>query len=58
MPTFLVDICRTAYAFNTIEVEAESAEEAQAEGLGLAGDLYFSERESDYSVMGVRLVPD
>lgn len=56
MPLFQVSVCRTGYSFASIEVEAESVEEAETTAIDLAGDLYFSERESEYSSLGATLI--
>ncbi len=48
-----VQVVRTAYAFKTIKVKANSEEEAKEKALDEAGDHEFSEKSSDYSVDGV-----
>ena len=52
---YSVEICRTSYAFTTIEVEAESEEEAEDLAYDEAGNHDFSEKDADYSVASVKL---
>lgn len=53
MPRFSVDVCRTGYGFASIEVDAGSRDEAMMLALEEAGSHYFSERESEYSALGI-----
>lgn len=45
-----VAVCRTSYAFHTIEVEALNEEEAANIAREEAGNLEFSEKSAEYSV--------
>lgn len=51
---FEVTICRTAYAFRDIVVEATSRAEAQNLAMEESGNHEFSEKDADYSVQGTR----
>jgi hypothetical protein len=53
---YKVGVSRTAYAFNYIEVEATSEEEAEMKALECAGDYNYSEHDADYAVEGVTLI--
>lgn len=53
MPRYEVEVCRTGYGFNTIEVEASCADEAMMKALDEAGNHYYSEKDADYTVEGV-----
>jgi hypothetical protein len=50
--TYKVPVCRTARAFAEIEVEADSAEEAERKAIDEAGDHEFLDKGSEYSVAG------
>lgn len=52
---FDVNVCRTAYGFLTITVEAASPEEAEGKALEEAGNHEFLESSSEYSVEGTLL---
>jgi uncharacterized protein YlbG (UPF0298 family) len=47
---YTVQICRVSYSFATVEVEADSMDEAKDKALDDAGDLFYSEKDADYSV--------
>jgi hypothetical protein len=47
---FLIPVVRIGYGFKTIEVEAESQEEAEELALDEAGDHEYSEKESQYEI--------
>lgn len=48
-----VDICRTGYGFTSITIKgAKSQKEAEEMALDEAGNHYYSEKDSDYSVVG------
>lgn len=51
---YKVEICRTAYGFNTVEVEADSPEQAKEKALDQAGDHLYSEKSSEYSCVSVQ----
>jgi hypothetical protein len=53
MPKYLVNVCRTAWGFNTLEVEADSPEQAKNIALDEAGNHLYSEKESEYTCEGV-----
>jgi hypothetical protein len=55
MPKYLVDVCRTAYGFNTLEIEAESPEQARELALDEAGNHEYSEKASEYTCENVSL---
>jgi len=55
MKKFTVSVCRIAYGFHDIDVEAETAEQAKEIALDVAGNYIFSEKSSDYEVEGVYL---
>ena len=52
--TFIVAVCRTAYAFRDIEVQATSEKEALELALDDAGNHEFSEKSSEYTTDGLR----
>jgi hypothetical protein len=39
-----------SYSFATVEVEADSMDEAKDKTFDIAGDLSYSEKEADYSI--------
>ena len=47
---YTVLVVRTGYAFREMEIKADSKKAAKAAALDLAGDLLFSENQSDYKV--------
>ena len=49
---YLVDVCRTSYGVKTLEIEANSPEEAQELALDQAGNHEYSEKESEYTCQG------
>lgn len=51
--TYQVEVCRISYGFRTIEVEADSPEEAQKKARDEAGDYVFSEKSSEYTTGSV-----
>jgi hypothetical protein len=51
MPTFQVNVCRTAYSFATIPVRAASLAEAQIKALDTAGDHLYNEKSSEYTLV-------
>lgn len=50
MKKFIVTICRTSYGWVDFEIEAESSEEAEAAAMDVAGNEYYTEKDSDYQV--------
>jgi hypothetical protein len=50
MAKFQIPICRISYGFNTIEVEAESLEQAQELALEEAPNVEFSEKDAEYDL--------
>ena len=50
---FKVEVCRTSYSFNEIEVEAETPEEAKELALEVAGNYTYSESNAEYTTDGV-----
>ena len=50
---FIVEVCRTSYGFNEVEVEAETPEEAEEIALEGAGNYLYSESHADYKTDGV-----
>lgn len=53
--TYKVEVCRTSYGFATIEVEAESEEEAEDLAVEKAGNYDYSEKDAEYFVESVSL---
>ena len=49
MKKFKVEVCRTSYSFNKIEVEAETPEEAKEIALEKAGNYLYSESNVEYT---------
>jgi len=45
---YSVEVCRIGYGFATLNVEAESKEEAEFKALNLAGGYEYNEKDSDY----------
>lgn len=54
MPKYSVEVCRTAWGFNTIEVEADNPEQAKEKALDEAGNYLYSEKSSEYSCESVK----
>jgi hypothetical protein len=50
---YAVNVCRTGYGFNRIEVMAKSAPEAIEKALEEAGSHSFSDKSSEYTEDGV-----
>jgi hypothetical protein len=50
MAKFQIPVCRISYGFKTIEVEADTLEQAQEQALEDACNLEFSEKEADYQL--------
>jgi hypothetical protein len=50
---FKVTVCRVAYAFNTVDVEADSAEEAKNIAVDEAGNHTYSEKNVEYEAHDV-----
>jgi hypothetical protein len=50
MTTYIVNVCRISYASREIEVEANSAEEAEDKALDIAGNFHFNEYDAEYDV--------
>lgn len=50
MAKFQIPVCRISYGFNTIEVEADTLEQAQELALEEAPNLEFSEKDADYEL--------
>jgi hypothetical protein len=55
MPKYLVEVCRTAYGFNTLEIEAENYQQAKKLALDEAGNHEYSEKSSEYTCESVSL---
>jgi hypothetical protein len=53
MKKFYVGICRTSYAFDRFEVEAENEEEAIEKAERMAYNTCFSEDDAEYSIESV-----
>jgi hypothetical protein len=51
MAKWEVQVCRTSYANRTIEVEANSYEEASKKALVESRDHLYSEHDADYEVV-------
>jgi|APGre2960657423_1045063.scaffolds.fasta_scaffold529527_2 hypothetical protein len=50
---YQIQICRVSYAFNTVEIEASSQDEAEATVLDLCGDYNFSEKDAEYTIESI-----
>lgn len=50
---FNVSILRTSYAYGTLEIEANSPEEAESKARDEAGDHEYSEKDADYSIESI-----
>jgi hypothetical protein len=55
MKKFYVGICRTSYAFDRFEVEAETETEAIDKAMAEATNTVFTEDDAEYSVEGVEV---
>ena len=55
MKKFYVGICRTSYAFDRFEVEAETETEAIDIAMAEAANTIFTEDDAHYSVEGVEM---
>lgn len=53
MEKFVIEICRTSYAFETFEVKAKDEKEAREKAMQMAYDTVFSESDAEYSVESV-----
>ena len=53
MKKFKVEVCRTSYSFNEIEVEAETTEKAKEIALEKAGNYLYSESNAEYITTGI-----
>jgi len=54
MPTFVANVCRIAYAHQTIEIEAENLADAQEQAAFIEyGDHVYSEKDVEYEINGV-----
>jgi len=53
---FKVEICRTSYAYTTIEVEADKGTRAAEIAEQKAGDLEYTEKNAEYEVTGTEYV--
>lgn len=58
MKKFYVGICRTSYAFDRFEVEAETETEAIDIAMAEAANTVFREDEAQYSVEGIETHED
>jgi hypothetical protein len=56
MRKFNVEVCRISYAVISLEIEAESEEQAVGLAIDQAGNHYFSEHHADYSASVVKEV--
>ena len=53
MAVYQIRLCRTAYAFTTVDVEAASADAAVDRALDYSGDYSYSEKDAEYSIESV-----
>ena len=58
MKKYEVSVTRIGYAHTTIEVEAESEEQAEQKAIDMAGNYDFSEHDADYECEGVTLLDE
>ena len=56
--TFEVNVCRIAYAYHTITVEAETVQEARELAVDEAGNHLYNEKHVDYEAQDVTEVID
>lgn len=50
---FTVEICRTSYAFETFEVEADNEAEAVDKAQDMAYNTIFREKDAEYLIDGI-----
>jgi hypothetical protein len=50
MKKYTIEVCRISYAVREIQVEAETAEEAEETALDIAGNYSFSESAAEYEI--------
>ena len=55
MKKFTVEVCRTSFAFDKIEVEAETEKEAIHKAMAEAANTEFTEYDAQYSVEGIEM---
>jgi hypothetical protein len=55
MKKFCIEICRTSYAFERFEIEAETEKEAVDKAMAEAANTVFTEEDAEYSVEGVEM---
>ena len=53
MAVYQIRLCRSAYAFTTVDVEAASADAAVDRALDYSGDYSYSEKDAEYSIESV-----
>ncbi len=53
MAVYKIRLCRTAYAFTTVDIEAVSADAAVDRALDYSGDYSYLEKDAEYSVEAV-----
>lgn len=58
MAIYEVQVSRIGYGFSTLRVQAESQAEAEEKAIDEAGDVLFSEKDSDYEVVGVTMAEE
>lgn len=56
MKKFKIEICRTSYAFDRFEVEAENEKEAKDKAMKMAYDKCFKEVNAEYSIESVESI--
>ena len=52
---FTIEICRTSYAFETFDVEANSEKEAKEKAFEMASNAVFSENNAEYNIEEVTI---
>lgn len=55
MKKFTIEMCRTSYAFESFEVEANTEEEAIKKAEQMAYNTCFQEDDAEYSVEGIEM---
>lgn len=50
MGKFTIEMCRISYAFHTLEVEAETYDQAIKKAYEDAGDHEYSEKTAEYAI--------
>ena len=55
MEKFVVDICRTSYAFETFEVTAKDEKEAREKAMQMAYNTVFRDADAEYSVEQIEM---